>query len=388
MEIYGADESTGIIRLGGVEPGPEYSLFSRGNADIFVLKVDKPLGVIHRVKVGHDNSGDSPSWFLEDIVVLEKQTNRSWTFMNSQWLALERGDGRIERMLEMEQDKTNANNEVLKRFWKVLTEKHTWVSIVAKPRRDQFTRVQRASCCLSILLTAMFVNAMFYKLGGKYEHVIQIGALTFSWRQVVIGIESALIGAPINILVAFLFRKGAEHTESRTHCCSKKNWLSYLAWFLCVCSCAISATFTISYSFIWGEEISKQWLSSMFISFTQDVVITEPVQVFGTAVFLAAIIRRKNSRQVDHAILEEAKTNETKGRLWALKLSEVEKMRKCQARKQNLSRYYTEVFVYLIFVFLLMMVCYGNKNDHSYMMAKSIRDGVPKFEKVSVNLAV
>lgn len=384
MEIYGADESAGIIQLGRGEQGGENSLFSRGNTDIFVLKVDKPLGVIQGVRVGHDNYGDSPSWFLEEIVVLDKESDRSWTFTNSQWLALERGDGRIERLLEAT-NQTDFDKEVLKRWWKGLTESHIWVSVVAKPRRNRFTRVQRGSCCLSVLLTAMLANAMFYQLDGKSEQVIQIGPLKFSWRQVIIGIESALIVAPINILIAFLFRKGGERTaEDTAHCCSKARWPTYAAWIIFFCSCAVSATFTIFYSLIWGKSISEQWLSSMFISFTQDVAITEPVKVFFTAIFLAAIIRKKKSKPSGHECVEEAKMSSAKGRLWAMKLSEVEEMRRRQARKQNLSRFFVELFVYLIFVFLLMVVCYGNRNDHRYMMAKSIRDGIPKFDTVRV----
>ena len=58
-------------------------------------------------------------------------------------------------------------------------------------------------------------------------------------------------------------------------------------------------------------------------------------------------------------------------------------MRRRQAKKQNLARYLTELGLYLVFVFFLMAVCYGNRNDHRYLMTKSIRDGLPNFDKVS-----
>ena len=383
IEIYGSEESTGKVPLNNMEDAPTDTLFSRGNKDVFVLKVEKPLGYIKGVRFGHDNSGNSPSWFLEEIIVLDKQTLCSWTFTNTQWLALERGDGRIERMLETEQNRIDFNSEVLKRWWKGLTEKHIWVSVIAKPRRNRFTRVQRASCCLSLLLTAMLANAMFYELDGKSENVIQVGPLKFTWRQVVIGIESALIVAPINILIAFLFQKGTENTASQTRVCWKANCLIYFAWFLFVCSCSVSATFTIFYSLLWGKEISEQWLSSMFISFTQDVAITEPVKVFFTAIVLSAMIIRKKRKKDGNEYVKEAKTRtSTKGHLWKMKLKEVEEMRRRQAKKQNISRFFVELFIYLIFVFLLMVVCYGSRNEHRYMMTKSVTEGLPKFEEV------
>jgi len=86
--------------------------------------------------------------------------------------------------------------------------------------------------------------------------------------------------APINILLVFLFRKGTEKSRSESKCGSKDKWLIYLAWFVLFCSCAVSASSTIFYSLIWRKSISEQWLSSMFISFTQDVTVTEPVKVF------------------------------------------------------------------------------------------------------------
>ena len=66
-----------------------------------------------------------------------------------------------------------------------------------------------------------------------------------------------------------------------------------------------------------------------------------------------------------------------------MKLKEVEEMRRRQAKKQNISRFFVELFIYLIFVFLLMVVCYGSRNEHRYMMTKSVTEGLPKFETVS-----
>ena len=379
MEVFGADESTGIIQLSRAEQGSENTIFARGNTDIFVLKADKQLGDIRSVRIGHDNSGKGPSWFLEEIVIVDQQANHSWTFTVREWLALERGDGRTERLLQLTSYQEDFKTEVLKRWWKGLIENHIWVSVIAKTRRNRFTRVQRTSCCLSVLLTAMLANTIFYRLDGKSELVIQIGPLKFSWKQVIIGIESALIVAPINILIAFLFRKGAE-SDAIWRC--KPKGLTYLAWFLWFCACAASATFTVFYSLIWGSSISEQWLSSMFISFAQDLAVTEPVEVFFTAVLLAAIVRWKRFKPRGHAALKQTKLNSPNGRLWKLNLTEVEEMRRQQARKQNISHFFVELFVYLIFVFLLLVVCYGNRNDHRYMMAKSIKDGIPAFEKV------
>ena len=380
MEIYGSEGSSGIVQLNVDEPGVNNFLFTRGNTDVFVLSLSQSLGAIQAVRIGHDNSGESPSWFLEEIVVVDEQANQSWTFTSSLWLALEREDGRIERIIDQAPNEGTFRHEVVKRWWRGLTETHLWVSVLAKSRRSRFTRVQRAACCLSVLLTAMFANAMFYKLDGKSEQVLQVGPLKFSWHQIIIAFKSTVIVAPINMVIVFLFQKGASETAS----CCKAKCLIYLAWFFLFGSCGVSASFTIFYSLIWGKSISEQWLSSFFLSLGQNVSITEPAKVLFIAIVLAAILRLKKSRSEGRQSHEAAKTSPSQQRLWNMKLSEVEEMRKQQLKKKNLSLLLSELVVYALFVFLVMVLCYGNRNSYQYHMTKSIQEGLPNFEKVSI----
>ena len=113
IDIYGTEESTGIIQLNLEEPGVNNVLFARGSTDVFLLLVNKPLGAIQGVRIGHDNSGESPSWFLEEVVVVDVQVSQSWIFTSSQWLALEREDGRIERNIEQAPNQGDFSHEVL-----------------------------------------------------------------------------------------------------------------------------------------------------------------------------------------------------------------------------------------------------------------------------------
>ena len=385
MEIYGSDGKSGILQLSQEEPGAVNTLFSRGNSDVFVLYVNKSLGAIQGVQIGHDNFGDNPSWYLEEILIRDVQSKQSWKFMANQWFALERGDGRIERVIDQTSNHLDFGNEVARRWRRGLAEWHIWISVAAKLRKSRFTRVQRLSCCLSVLLTSMFANAMFYKLEGKYEQPIQVGPLKMSWRQVVTGIESALVVTPINIVIVFLFQKGAEKPATNNDYCLKGTLITAIAWCLLFFSCSVSAAFSIFYSLIWEKSVSEQWLSSMLISFAQDVTIKKPIKVFLMALTFATIFKIKAKKLKVHACEspQQVKTGYYKKHFWALQLSEVEEMRRRQAKKQNLTRFFIELCLYLVFVFLLMAVCYGNRNDHRYLMTKSIRDGLPNFGKVT-----
>ena len=59
-----------------------------------------------------------------------------------------------------------------------------------------------------------------------------------------------------------------------------------------------------------------------------------------------------------------------------MKLSEVEGMRKQQLKKRNLSLLSFELVVYVLFIFLVMVLCYGNRKSYQYYMTKSMRDGL------------
>ena len=379
MKIYGTEGSTGIVYL-NAEKNENDSLFDRGSLEVFLLTVEKSLGCVHGVRIGHDNTGGSPSWFLEDVVILDVQTSNSWTFYNSQWLALERGDGRIERFLNGSYDNSDFKSEVWKWWRKGLTEKHPWVSILTKLSRDRFSRVQRASCCLSILMSAMLANALFYDVNKMSPSTfIQVGPLKFTWRQVMVGFHSALIVAPVNILIAFLFEKGSLRTsgDQQNQARNKRKWLTNVAWLLCVLTSSLSAALTMFYSLVWEKRISEQWLSSMVISFLLDVTITEPIKVFFASVFVAFMRKKKRRGKVPSTAVKE-----THQALWKLKLSKVEEMRRHQARKQNVSRFFVELVIYVLFIIILIIVCYSNRNDHRYFMTRSIREGLPRFHKV------
>ena len=74
LEIYGSEGKSGILQLSQEEPAAVDVLFSRGNSDVFVLYVTKSLGSIQRVQIGHDNFGDNPSWYLEEILIRDVQS--------------------------------------------------------------------------------------------------------------------------------------------------------------------------------------------------------------------------------------------------------------------------------------------------------------------------
>ncbi|XP_077987439.1 lipoxygenase homology domain-containing protein 1-like [Glandiceps talaboti] len=66
IDVYGDEGNTGEIQLG--EPGGD--LFQAGTTSDFVIKLPKDVGKIYKMRVCHDNSGDSPDWQLKQITMM------------------------------------------------------------------------------------------------------------------------------------------------------------------------------------------------------------------------------------------------------------------------------------------------------------------------------
>ena len=57
------------------------------------------LGKLQRLRIGHDNSGLSPGWFLDKVIVDDLETSRVYEFPCQRWLAKDEDDGQLSRDL-------------------------------------------------------------------------------------------------------------------------------------------------------------------------------------------------------------------------------------------------------------------------------------------------
>jgi len=66
-----------------------------------------------------------------------------------------------------------------------MTDDHLWFSVLTRPARSRFSRVQRLSCCLCLLFTAMLANAMFYgQVDSSTASGFTVGPFSLSLEQV------------------------------------------------------------------------------------------------------------------------------------------------------------------------------------------------------------
>lgn len=210
-----ADVCCDLIGLDG-ESGPRplwdssQVRFQRSGMDSFLLTTAKHLGDITFLKIWHNNSGSSPSWYLKQVIIRDLKTDCVFVFMCNRWLAVEFDDGEVLRTLpSARQDDLKSFNHLFQNLTqKDITDSHLWFSVFMRPQMSNFTTAQRLSCCLALLYCTMLANAIFYELDGVSDPSItfNVGPISVSPRQVYIGVISSLIIFPVNIAIVWLFR--------------------------------------------------------------------------------------------------------------------------------------------------------------------------------------
>ena len=205
--LEGLDSDTGPRTL----RDPSMLRFQRSGTDSFLLTTPHYLGELTLLKIWHNNSGSSPSWYLKQVIVRDLSNDSVFVFMCNRWLAVEFDDGQVLRRLPSAgQDDLKSFNHL---FYNVternITDNHLWFSVFVRPKLSNFTTVQRLSCCLALFFCAMLTNTMFYQLDDQETDTtvtFNLGPISFSARQIYVGIISSLITFPINIAITGLFR--------------------------------------------------------------------------------------------------------------------------------------------------------------------------------------
>lgn len=370
------------------------------------------LGNLKHIRIWHNNGGNYPSWNLLRVMIQDIQTDQRWWFVCDDWLAVDESDGKIERTIypASKKELTKFNVLFTSEVRKNLTDGHIWFSVVTRPPRSIFTRVQRLTCCLSILMTTMVANAMFYEV-GKYEtpkNAIRIMGFSFSIRQVSIGIMSSLVVFPANLIIVTIFRKvkpkenrytlknenvstdnidveAGEETEGQKKPPAKfalPHWFVYVAYGVAFVATCTSATFVILYGMQFGAEKSGQWLSSMTISFLQDVLFVQPIKVFVLATLFALLIKDPKKAEQDSFTDANALANDEE---WLHKNAEdldaetqqelkqmindkppdeakLEIARKLRMKEKQMKSIIREIVWYVIFLLVLLTISYGNRD--------------------------
>ncbi|XP_030060534.1 polycystic kidney disease protein 1-like 2 [Microcaecilia unicolor] len=188
---------------------PKKKIFQDGSVDIFLLTTPFPLGDLESITLWHEASGSAKSWYVLQVVVQDLEQGQRWHFMCNAWLPLQpKGDEVTKTFLATKkQELTSFRAIFMKKTVNGLRNENIWISVLNHPAFSSFTRVQRVSCCLCLLLCTIVINLMFWEIPqGSYPDLIHIGTFSITWKDIMIGLESALLMFPVNLLIIYIFR--------------------------------------------------------------------------------------------------------------------------------------------------------------------------------------
>ena len=405
--------------------------FARGSLTCFTLSVPSNVGPLRRVRVWHDNSGESPSWYLNTIKIYDAFSQELKTFTCHKWLAVEKGDGLVDRTLA-----ADSTAEKRKNFWEScqntvagkLGDGHLWFSVATRPPSRRFTRVQRLSCCLSLLLTTMLAIAMIHQfvLGHvQQQRTFRLGPLVLSLRQLIIALESIVVVLPLNLMIEGIFSHVATNFDTpgqrqkrykvrerlSIHKVTEKHryrrglrvtlpyCFVYLAWFLCFTSSAASATFIILYSLHWSKEKSGEWLISLAMSLFVEIFVLEPVKIVVVALFLSYFCQSDadelaqtpgtvvHSDEVTFADGQKEDENDEKiTSPKPLSKKELRRARIYRMRELRMYKAIQKIVCYFLYLLILMNMCYGSRSHYSYSLKFSLEQTFGEVNKVRSSL--
>lgn len=187
---------------------PDHQTFQRSSVDTFLLTAKIDLGELTLIRVWHNNVGHSPSWYLSRVKVQNVLTRQQWHFFCRKWLATMKGEGLLLGTFPV-----SSTGNLLRRqdvfFIEVssrIEKEHLWFSIFALHVDESFTRIQRLSCCLAMLLCSLLTGIVLFQVEEQKEFWYKVRI------SLAIAVESALVMIPVELLISGLFvyaqRKG------------------------------------------------------------------------------------------------------------------------------------------------------------------------------------
>ncbi|XP_033737929.1 polycystic kidney disease protein 1-like 2 [Pecten maximus] len=317
--VVGSDDKDSGVRI--LSNGDKIG-FPTGSVRTFVLGTFESLGNLQYLRIWHDNSGkgNSASWNLHKVTIDDLHINKRYVFLCDNWLSADHEDGQTVRTIPVCNDQKLSEFNVLfpEYVRHGMTEDHLWLSAFMRQERSSFSRLQRVSCILMLLLLTMITNAMFFKSeseeASQVAHV-SVGMMKFSLSTVYISIFGILITTGPVILVTLLFTYSKQKRQQRRKTKNKylaekqqrdvddqilyskdqmplPSFVKILAWVIIALAVITSAFFLLLFSMDWGPSKSQEWLTSFLFSSATSFVFVDPMKVLLLAMVPIVICRK------------------------------------------------------------------------------------------------
>ncbi|PAA70873.1 hypothetical protein BOX15_Mlig012120g1 [Macrostomum lignano] len=417
--MYGTKGDTGPRRLAD----PYRPALRTGDVNSFLMTCPQSLGEILTIRVWHNNAGQSPSWYLSKIVVKDLQTDEFSFFLADRWLAAEFGDGRVDQAIPVANSSQLSNSGPLfmQATRRKLADDHLWLSVFYRPPSSRFTRVQRLTCCLTVLCGTMLASIAFYGRNSSNGPTMQLGPITITFQELYVAVISTLLVVPINLLIVGLFRYSlpkvaAEDAEQLRQLQAEERrqaskkwykrrvslpwWSIIVGYLVSLASVALCFYFTVEFAGAFGETKALHWVASFFTSVVQSILLVQPAKLLVVALVTTLITRQPDPEEDDYdqpevraELLRDPRfvTIVSKPERRRLHPSDsaaaadplipdppdpasLQQARERHERASAARSALTDLIAYLLFLSLLSIAAYGSHDPNAYRLHRTVRN--------------
>ncbi|XP_033990476.1 polycystic kidney disease protein 1-like 2 [Trematomus bernacchii] len=173
-------------------------------------------------------------------------------------------------------------------------------------------------------------------------------------------------------------------------------WFIFVGWALMIASSFVSGYFTMLYGLKFGKERSASWLVSMIVSFFQSILVIQPLKVIFLAIFFALVIKKVDEEDFQNVAFERNYKNlgDCKEPLTVRRdnslyvppaAADIEKMKRYKIMEQKAFALLKEILTYMGFMWMLLLVAYGEKDPNAFFLKRHIRDSFSQGTKDSMS---
>uniref|UniRef100_A0A671NNH7 PLAT domain-containing protein n=1 Tax=Sinocyclocheilus anshuiensis TaxID=1608454 RepID=A0A671NNH7_9TELE len=178
--------------------------FQRNSLDDFQIETDLPSFLLSKITNPHKQllcfPGLDPSWFLQQVIVWDIQTDNMFFFLVEDWLPVvnEKNSGRVEKVFLASCKYTHA------------VQRKSYLLFIT----FRFSRAQRVTCCALLLHLYLAAGAVWYGAVGRKGSSGPVSTqMVMNAENILVGITVAALMFPFQTILRFFF----QNTKSKVY---------------------------------------------------------------------------------------------------------------------------------------------------------------------------
>ncbi|XP_017773211.1 PREDICTED: location of vulva defective 1-like [Nicrophorus vespilloides] len=371
-------------------PDPNKMLLQRGGEDWLVLTCEKHLGEIKYMQIWFDGVGIRPTWYCEEIFVIDLQTHKEWNFQVDKWFSL-RDERSIEYTVPAKvKEIRNTISNLHKRVRFYVDGEHTW-NIFAKSHDHFLSYPQRLTVLLSMIMTT-YTFGMFLlspptlSTSDSFGH----GEFNFDFDLILIPTSISLITCTINLPMVYFFRNSYNRVDMYSFFNVDKRYpviITKLVWCILITWIALCMTYLLVFGYFITKNTAFYWIFSTYSSIVMSIFIFENIYLIVYNILMHRFSKVTKTYYDFNGILREIEMQrktlfklfgetllrpyfQAHYRRWELDLWK--KMALLENSRWEVTRLFHDFCIFLIYLLILYVVSFTGYSDLDYLSSKSM----------------